>query len=468
MGHEDPMGRVLVVDDEQGLRDVIEVLLCSKGHTVATAESEAVALQMLQNHSFDLVITDLRIEPDGDGIQVLKAARAVASPAEVIVMTAYGTREKAQEAVAQGAAFYLEKGPHLATDIEVLATQAIKKRQLESENQGLRRALTDRYSTAGLIGQSEPMREVLDLVERVGPLRATVLISGESGTGKERVARALHHASPWAKGPFIPLNCGAIPETLLESELFGHAKGAFTGADNQRQGLFEAAKGGTIFLDEIGEMPISMQPKLLRVLQERSIKRVGAVEELSVEDVRVIAASNRDLEAEVSAGRFREDLYFRLNVIQLELPPLRERLDDIPLLINAFLDKYNQEYGRSVTRVAPSAMKALLAFRFPGNVRQLQNVIERGVALSTGPELGIAQLPKSIGEHQTRPEPPVSLAPEIMFPEQGVDLETLVEDYENRLISAALEKSKGVKTRAAELLGLSFRQFRYKLSKYSR
>jgi two-component system response regulator PilR (NtrC family) len=460
------MGRVLIVDDEQGIRDVLEVLISSKGHSVATARSVDEARQAIGSQPFDLVLTDLRLEPGGDGMEVLRAARDQRDPPEVIVMTAFGTRERAQRAIAEGAHFYLEKGPYLATDVDVLVAQAIKKRQLVEDNAALRRALEGRFGLEGLIGKSAPMREVADIVSRVAPLKATVLISGESGTGKERVARALHAGSENAGGPFIPLDCGAIPPTLIESELFGHVKGAFTGADTARTGLFEAARRGTIFLDEVGELPLSLQPKLLRVLQERRVKPVGATDEVPI-DCRVIAATNRDLEAEVRAGRFREDLYFRLNVLQLELPPLRERREDIPLLIAAFVERFSREHGRPVKSVAPGAMQRLLDFSYPGNVRQLENIIERGVALASGSTIELAQLPKEVLVAAERtPARVVSLSSSAPFPEEGVDLERLVNEFERQWIDRALERAGGVKTRAAELLGLSFRQFRYKLSRY--
>ncbi len=461
------MGRVLVVDDEQSLRDVLEVLIASRGHRVQTAANVPDATKFIAMEDLDLVITDLRLEPGGDGLDVVRAARARPDPPEVIVMTAYGTREKAQQAIADGASFYLEKGPHLATDIEVLMSQAINKRRLQVDVESLRKVLGDRYGASGFAAKSPAFREVLELVERIAPLKATVLLTGESGTGKERVAKALHFGGVTRKGPFVPLNCGAIPENLIESELFGHVRGAFTGADTPKQGLFETARGGTIFLDEIGELPLALQPKLLRVLQERRMKPVGAVSELDV-DVRVVAATNRDLEAEVRAGRFREDLYFRLNVLELHLPPLRQRREDIPLLVQQFVTKFAREYGRPVTGIAPEAMERLLAFAFPGNVRQLENIIERGVALSDAGLLTLAQLPKEMVAAEPAPARVMAVSGEQPFPDEGIDLERMVDDFEYRLIAQALERAQGVKTKAAELLGLSFRQFRYKLAKYER
>jgi two-component system response regulator PilR (NtrC family) len=353
--------------------------------------------------------------------------------------------------------------------MSVLVAHAIGKRTVEIENAALKRQLRSRSSLDGIVGKSPAMREVFELVGRIAPTRANVLIVGESGTGKERIARSIHFVSEQKDGPFVPLNCGAIPENLIESELFGHKRGAFTGADADKVGLFEAARGGTIFLDEIGELPLALQPKLLRVLQERKVKPVGAVAEIEF-DARVIAATNRDLEAEVKAGRFREDLYFRLNVLQLDLPPLRERVEDIPLLAHTFLEKYSKEYRRPVERIDPAAMERLLAFRFPGNVRQLENIIERAVALASGDTLGEGHLPKALQDTTSGDLPPRAavVPPDSPFPEEGIDLDAAVEDFEWALIARAMERASGVKTRAAELLGLSFRQFRYKLAKHEK
>ncbi len=462
------MGRVLVVDDEQGLRDALEVLVSSRGHQALVADGVDAAKRILQREHLDLVITDLRLEPGGDGMEIVRSAQRCDDRPQVIVMTAYGTREKAQRAVAEGASFYLEKGPHLAGDIDVLMRQAINTRRLQEENAQLRQALTERHSQLGLIGKSKAMLEVMELIERLAPAPGTVLVSGESGTGKERVARALHFAGPVASGPFVPLNCGAVPDNLLEAELFGYVKGAFTGADADKPGLFQAASGGTIFLDEVAELPLALQPKLLRVLQEHRFKRVGAIEEQST-DARVIAATNRDLEAEVRAGRFREDLFFRLNVLPIEIPPLRERREDIPILAVSFLQRFSRDYRREVSQISPDAMNHLLNYHFPGNVRQLENIIERGVALVTGAQLTAAQLPKEVVQaEQPARRRTGSVTANEPFPAEGVDLDRLVEDFEYHWIGRALDAADGVKTRAAELLGLTFRQFRYKLSKYER
>ncbi|MBI2374565.1 MAG: sigma-54-dependent Fis family transcriptional regulator [Deltaproteobacteria bacterium] len=461
------MGSVLVVDDEQGLRDALAALIAAKGHRVTTAKSAADAKTLVANEDLDLVVTDLRLERGTSGIDVLRAAKSKADAPEVVVMTAFGTRETALEALESGAFTHVEKGPHLAQELAVLVEHAISARRLKLENVRLREQLVGRYSLEGIVGRSETMREVFALVQKIAPTRANVLISGESGTGKERIARAIHFHSGLDPARFVPLNCGAIPENLIESELFGHVKGAFTGAESSRRGLFEAANQGTIFLDEIGELPLALQPKLLRVLQERKVKPVGATQEVEV-NARVIAATNRDLETEVRAGRFREDLYFRLNVLQIDLPPLRDRREDIPLLVITFLSKFAREYGRDVRHVAPEAMSLLLDFPYRGNVRQLENIIERAVALATGPEITVAQLPREVveGPRQVELTRAKTLESQAEFPEQGVDLERLVEDFERKLIEGALDRAGGVKTRAAELLGLTFRQFRYKLLKY--
>lgn len=462
------MGRVLVVDDEQSLRDALEVLIAGQGHTVETCPGVKEAQECLDAGEFDVVVTDLRLEPGGDGLDVVRKARRKNDPPEVIVMTAFGTRDKALEAQRDGALFYTEKGPHLASDLRVLVTHAINKRRLELENAHLRRVLSGRYSLGGIVGKSEAMQEVLELVERIAPTHANVLISGESGTGKERIAKAIHFLSDRREGPFVPINCGAVPETLIESELFGHVKGAFTGADTAKRGLFATAQGGTIFLDEVGELPLSLQPKLLRVLQERTIKPVGSALEEPV-DVRVISATNRELEAEVKAGRFREDLFFRLNVVEVDLPPLRLRREDIPLLAQTFLDKYSKEYRRDLRTISPEVMKRLLGHHYPGNVRQLENVIERGVALASGSVLLEAHLPKDFVRDETPLRERASgLTEDLELPEEGVDFTRLVEAYEHQLIERAIKKAGGVKTRAAELLGLTFRQFRYKLAKFEK
>ena len=460
------MGRILVVDDEQGIRDALEVLLGAKGHIVDTAYDLSGAGDALKAQPYDLVITDLRLSPEGGGIDVLELAKKYEDPPEVIVMTAFGTRELAQQAVAKGAAFYLEKGPHLATDVAVLAQQAVNKRQLEIENAVLRRTLLDSTGRTGIVGRSEAFLEVIDLVERLAPLKTTVLVCGESGTGKERVARALHECAAWSDGPFVPLNCGALPSSLIESELFGYEKGAFTGADEAKKGVFEAARGGTLFLDEVGEIPLALQPNLLRVLQERSVRRLGSTSEISIADARVVAATNRDLEAEIADGRFREDLYFRLNVVQIDIPPLRERSEDIRALAEYFLQKFARAHGRPVHSIDPEAFELLMQFRYPGNVRQLENIIERGVALARGESLTKMELPKALRE--AGPEVPPIESVVQAFPPTGVDLEKMVDAFELEWIERALEASGGVKTHAAELLGLSFRQFRYKLSKHRR
>lgn len=457
------MGRVLVVDDEMSIRDVLEVLIEAKGHQVRTAGSVNEACALLDKECFDLVVTDLRLDPDGDGVDVVRAARSRSAPPEVIVMTAYGTRAKARDAVSAGASYYLEKGAHLAADVEVLVSQAINTRRLQEDNERLRSELSDPGGT-GLIGRSEAMQEVFALIDRIQTVDANVLISGESGTGKERVARLIHARSPHGEGPFVAVNCGAIPENLMESELFGHVKGSFTGAEQNKDGLFVSAAGGTVFLDEVGELPLSLQPKLLRVLQERTVRPVGANREVPIE-VRVMAATNRDLEQEARAGRFREDLFFRLNVLPVDLPPLRERKEDIPALVDAFVRRFAAQYHRPMQRVAPEAMEALVQFAFPGNVRQLENTIERAVALSDGEALGLELLPAAIRTPQPRQAEGLK-ADE--FPEEGLRLEERVEALELGLIREALQRAGGVKTRAAELLGLSSRQFRYKYSKYEK
>lgn len=467
------MGRVLVVDDEHSLRDVLEVLITTEGHNAEVAASVREAEQCLHQQPYDVVVTDLRLEPDGDGMDVVRAASKVKEAPVVIVMTAYGSRDKAQAAIREGASFYLEKGPHLASDLRVLMGQAIEKRRLEAEIRELKRLgkVTDGVGRYGIIGKSESMQELFDVISRIAPLKATVLITGENGSGKERVARALHAEGPMKEGPFVAVNCGAIPEALIESELFGYKKGSFTGATQDSDGLFVSADGGTLFLDEIGELPLHLQPKLLRALQEHRVKAVGDMKERPI-DVRVVAATNRDLEREVREGRFREDLYFRLNVLPIEIPPLRMRRADVPLLAEVFLKRFAREHGRDVRVIQKDAMRLLLDYSFPGNVRELENLIERGVALALTHEITRDELPREILQSRpslpTRPVNGSSSEKAAPFPEEGIDLERMIERYEAEMIEKALKKADGVKTKAAELLGLSFRQLRYKISKYGR
>ncbi len=386
------MAHLLVVDDEPSARTTLALLLRKRGHRVAAAEGVASATKRLAEECFDLVVTDLRM-PDGDGLDVLQAARAQADAPEVILLTAYAEWKSAKEAIRLGALDYFEKGQE-PEELYHRIDKALAARALRRENENLRAQLRARYGLPGLIAQSPAMQAVLDLVERVAPTNATVLIQGESGTGKEVIAKALHHASARAARPFVAVNCGAVPETLLESELFGYVRGAFTGAAASKLGLFEEADGGTLLLDEIAEMPAALQVKLLRALQSGEVRRLGATQAVTI-DVRVIAATNGDLATRISQGSFREDLFYRLNVIQVMLPPLRDRREDIPALAEHFLGRAAAKLGRTL-RLSPDALERLLRYPWPGNVRELENALERAAILARAEAIEPEDLPPHV------------------------------------------------------------------------
>jgi two-component system response regulator PilR (NtrC family) len=446
--------RVLVVDDERSMREFLEIFLRSEGYAVRTADGVAAAKQELEADEFDVVITDVQM-PGGTGLELLSLAQGEAPETVVIVMTAFASTETAIEAMKAGAYDYLTK-PFKVDEMRVVLEKALEKKQLFSENRRLRRELSQGRDRS-IVGTSSAMQRVFDMVGQVADTRANVLISGESGTGKEVVARAIHRAGERRDAPFVALNCGAIPENLLESELFGHVKGAFTGAVQNKAGLFEVARSGTVFLDEIAELGLLLQVKLLRVIQERVFRRVGGTTDVRL-DARIVAATNRRLADEVQAGRFREDLYYRLNVIEIPLPPLRERRDDIPLLIEHFIEKYGRELGKRVDGMDEAAMARLSAYAFPGNVRELENVIERAVALCREPRIGLDLLPPALIERRAAPRG-------TRTPAAGESLDDLVSAYERGLLLDALEQAGGVKKRAAQRLGISFRSFRYRLEK---
>jgi two-component system, NtrC family, response regulator PilR len=446
---------VLVVDDERSMRDFLRIALTRAGHDVAVADSPAAAHQALARSEFDVVITDLKMQ-DGSGLEVLDAVKKSRPHTQVIVVTAFATPETAIAAMKLGAYDYLTK-PFKVDEINVVVERALEKRALLRDNLELRAQLQGRFHLDRIVGKSEAMQRIFELVKKVAPAKTSVLLSGESGTGKELVAKALHNLSTRGEAPFVAVNCGAIPEALLESELFGHVRGAFTGAVADRPGLFAAAHGGTLFLDEIGELGAQMQVKLLRVLQERKVKRVGGTQEEEF-DVRVIAATNRDLEAEVERGAFRRDLYYRLNVIQLQIAPLRQRREDIPLLVEHFLRKHAASLGRTLTGIDPDAMAALCDYDYPGNVRELENLIERAATLESSDRVTRASLP----ELAPRKREPAVVED---LPAEGFDLERVVSDYERALIDKALQRTQGVRKEAAKLLGISFRSLRYRLAK---
>ncbi len=451
------MSTILVVDDEQSMRDFLSIMLKKEGYDVVAAENGEDALKAVQTEIFDLVISDVKM-PGMDGIDVLKTVKEISPESIVIMITAYATAEAAVEAMKLGAYDYITK-PFKVDEIKLIIQKALEKRRLRKENILLRREMECRAGFENFIGKCAPMQQVFSLIRQVADTRSTVLVTGESGTGKELAARAIHFNSSRKDKPFVTVNCGALPETLLESELFGYMKGAFTGALANKQGLFEAANGGTVFLDEISATTPALQIKLLRVLQEREFMRVGGTTDIKV-DVRVIAASNKDLLTEVAKGAFREDLYYRLNVIPVHLPALRDRRDDIPLLVDFFLNKFATR-GREPKKIAPDALKMLMSCRWPGNVRELENAIERLVILASADMIHTEHVPDSVKNIQPCPE----LIP-AEIPDEGLDLETLLGNAEKTLLQKALERTGGVKTEAAKLLGLTFRSFRHRLQKY--
>ena len=451
--------RILIIDDERSMREFVSILLKKQGHEVDMADCAEAGFEKIDSENFDLVLTDLKM-PGASGLDVLAYQKKRDPSTQVILMTAYASHDTAVKAMKAGATDYVTK-PFKVEELLVQVDKALEIRALERENFYLKQRLADRTGLNRLVGRSTAMRRVYDMIMRVAPTRTTVLITGESGTGKELVAKATHENSDRKGAAFVPVNCGAIPENLIESELFGHVKGAFTGAASEKKGLFEMAHEGTIFLDEVGELPMSMQVKLLRVLQERAIKQVGAVQEKAV-DIRVVAATNRDLKAMVDANEFREDLYYRLNVIQLMIPALRERREDLPLLIQHFLQKYADDLGKEIRGVERSAMDLLLSYPYDGNVRELENIIERAVTLEPGDMVTTESLPM----HMQSGSNLLQWAGDLEIPEDGLDLDAIVENLERNLITKALRRSGGVRKGAAKLLGISFRSMRYRLDKY--
>jgi two-component system response regulator PilR (NtrC family) len=454
--------RILIVDDEQSMREWMRLLFQRDGFEVLIAEDGMVARDLVAREYLDVVLTDIRM-PRLDGVQLLKAVRELSPDAVVLMMTAHWTQDSAEwsEARELGAGALFEKPFRDVNLVTMQVRQLLESRRLRHENAVLRQTTTDQ-GFAGIIGRSPNMLDVFRLVETVCRTNSTVLISGESGTGKELVARAIHSLSLRRGQPFVAVNCGAMPEALLESELFGHVRGAFTGADKDKKGLIEAADGGTVFLDEIGEMAPAMQVKLLRVLQERTYRRVGGNDE-SPANIRIVAATNRPLPKLVSEGKFREDLFYRLNVIPVALPALRERGDDVLLIAEHALVRYAREMGRTLQGFTPEAAAALRAYPFPGNVRELENVIERAVALESESRVQLATLPENI--RTGRPATPVG-GSGLVDAEPGFNLERHLQDIERSHLERALERAGGVQTRAADVLGLSFRQFRYLAKKH--
>ena len=455
------MEKILVVDDEQGLREVLSIMLKRTGYAVTSVADGEEAVELLSKEIFDLVITDLRM-PKVNGMEVLKAAESASPETVVLVITAFATADSAVEAMKQGAYDYLTK-PFQVDEVQLIIRNALEKRRLTTENILLKREMASQSSFAQLVGQSEAIQKVFEVVRKVADSKSNVLICGESGTGKELVARAIHYNSGRSALPFVAVNCSAVPETLLESELFGHMKGSFTGAISNKAGLFEVANGGTIFLDEIGDTTPAIQVKLLRVIQEREFRRVGGHQDIKV-DVRVVAATNKNLEKAVADGSFREDLYYRLDVIPIRLPPLRMRSGDIPLLATHFLERFSKESGKPVPVLSPEAMRVLVAHEWRGNVRELENLIERVVAFSTG---GTVTDTDVQGWLHRSVVPQSQQGISLDLTDEGVDLEGLVNGIEKELLIKALEQSKWVKKKAARLLRLNARSFRYRLEKYA-
>jgi len=454
------METILVVDDDQGMRELIEILLTREGYGVRTAADGREASELLGRERFDLVVTDLKM-PRVDGIDLLKQVKEISPETPVIIVTAFASGETALTAMKEGAYDYLEKNFDV-NDLLGLVRDALRKKTVEQPALAPPPGEVPSPILFGrMVGRSRAMNRVYDTVRKVADTTANVLILGESGTGKELVARAVHDTSSRRDRPFVVINCGGIPDNLLESELFGYMKGSFSGAYADKPGLFEVAHGGTVFLDEIGELPPFLQVKLLRVVQEKTFLRIGGSKEITV-DVRIISATNQDLEARVREKKFREDLFYRLNVIPLRIPPLRERKEDIPLLVDHFIRKYAREFGKEVRKISPFALDLLAGYPFPGNVRELENIIERSVAL----EMTNIILPENLilkGNGQEAAVPGGQPAPDI--PDGGIDLNAELAFYEGELIGKAMKKAGGSKTAAAKLLSVSFDSLRYRMEK---
>ena len=459
MTNAPPSSRVLVVDDEKDIRTLLSILLTREGYTVDTASGGKDAINKSVETFYPLIITDIKM-PDLSGIELLKFVRENSPGSIVILMTAYASNETAVEAMKQGAYDYITK-PFKVDEIKLIVRNAMERQLLREENLKLKEKLSISTENMGIIGSSKPMQRLMDLIARISKTRTPILITGESGTGKEVTAKTIHHLQD-ATSSFIPVNCGGIPETLLESELFGYKKGAFTGAVSDKTGLFEAANGGILFLDEIGELSLTLQVKLLRVLQDHTFRRLGDNKDIHV-DVQVISATNRNIEKEVAEKKFREDLFFRLNVIRVHVPPLRERKEDIPLLIEHFIHKFAKKYTSRAIKVSSFILKELEQYDFPGNVRELENMVERAVALQDSniilPE-SYAHIPENA---ETNIENSFHTSP---FPSEGLSLPDLIEEMEKLYLVEALVRCNGKKIEAAHLLGMSFRSFRYKLEKY--
>lgn len=461
--------RILVVDDEQSIREFLELLLSKEGYYVKTAASASEALKLTEEDEFDLIFLDVQM-PQISGLEALVTFKKMDPTIEIIIITAFSTTEIAIDVIKKGAYDFISK-PFKIENLLVTTKKALEKRKLSYENLMLKAQSTETYVYCEMVGSSAPMLMLYEMIKMVAQTTSNILITGESGTGKELIAKAIHTNGPLNGKPFVTINCGAIPENLIESEMFGHKRGSFTGSVADKVGLFETANTGTIFLDEVGELPIHLQVKLLRAIQERTIRRVGETTDINI-DVRVICATNKDLQQMVKEGTFREDLYYRINVIQINAPVLRERGNDIIMLANFFMEKYSKRLNKEINSITEEAVVALKKYTYPGNVRELENIIERAVALCGSKDIKLQDLPPHIidiynsQKYVSQSTNLSRVTPPSQIPDDGIELEKLVAEFEKDIIEKALKKTGGVKKHAAKLLGITFRSMRYRLEKY--
>lgn len=453
--------RILVVDDEESIREFLEIMLRKEGYEVSCVEDGQKALEALKKKTVDMVISDMQM-PNMTGLQLLKEVKDQFPDMLFMMITAFGTTETAVEAMKLGAYDYITK-PFKIDEVRLNIANALRSQNLEVENRTLKKEMSREYSFQNLVGNSETMHRIYEMIKRVSQTPTNILVTGDSGTGKEMVAKAIHFNGPLKDKPFVTINCGAIPESLMESEMFGHKKGSFTGAIADKAGLFEVADNGTLFLDEVGELPLTIQVKLLRAIQERIIRRVGGTEDSKV-NVRIIAATNRNLEEMVAQGTFRQDLFYRLNVINIRTPPLRERPDDIPTLATHFLKKYNDRLNKTIGGISTEAMEVLKKYDYPGNVRELENIIERTVALEGGATILPESLPPFVNTPSGRK---MASSNEIQITEDGIELDKVMGQIEKELLIKAIHTAGGVKKKAAKLLNITFRSMRYRVEKYN-
>ncbi len=454
--------KILIADDEASIREFLEIMLKKeKKYEITLAEDGEKAIQILKKKTFDLVISDLQM-PKKTGLDILTYINQMCPQTVFMLITAFGSTEIAVEAMKLGAYDYITK-PFKLDEVSINISHALESVKLKKENRILKRELKKTYNFENLVGNSEKMHKIYHIVKRISLAPTNVLVTGESGTGKEIIAKAIHYNSPLKEAPFITVNCGAIPENLIESEMFGHKKGSFTGAVQDKMGLFQAAHGGTLFLDEIGELPLNVQVKLLRALQERIIRPVGSTKNIKI-DLRIIAATNRNLEDMISQGTFRQDLYYRLNVINIHAPPLKDRKEDIPLLAMHFLHKFNEKFERNVSNISTEALDKLKNYNFPGNVRELENIIERSMALEVGSSILPESLPPLVQTTSGKKYPSTH---EVVITDSGVELDKIMDQIEKEMLLKAMHTSKGIKKHAAKLLGISFRSMRYRAEKHN-